>query len=354
MTDLNQKPHSKITKKLINDLFLLRHSYLTDPNQNLQDKVTNKLFDHLLISPPTHVAIPNQRPLNRVTKKLFDYPESSSPVNVTDSSQNLPKRITIKSLVYRFITVFISSAWVSIGYLLLLSIAEFLVAMKAPQLGLILHCIILTTLLLQSSFTNQIDQRRFLLALSLAPLIRMISLLMPFKLFPTIYWYAVVAVPLFVAAFLIARTAHITRQMTGMVLSSLPMQLLVGLSGIILGFVEYVILRPAPLIPALRWDLFLIPALILFVFTGFLEELIFRGLLQSTALPFLRQYAIPYIAGVFAVLHLGYRSVPDFVFVFGVALFFGYIVKRSGSIVGVTIAHGLINILLFLVFPFLR
>ena len=49
------------------------------------------------------------------------------------------------------------------------------------------------------------------------------------------------------------------------------------------------------------------------------------------------------------MLHLGYRSAWDIVFVFGVAIFFGYLVRRTRSIVGVTLSHGLINILLYLV-----
>jgi hypothetical protein len=244
-----------------------------------------------------------------------------------------------------------SSQLVAVGYLCLLGLAEYLVAINAPQLGLPLHGLILTALLWHSSLVNQPDQREFLLALSLAPLIRLISLLMPLKLFPMIYWYLITAVPLFFTSFLIARIAGISRIKAGLVLSPFPVQLLVSLSGFILGYVEYVILRPAPLVPALRWELIWFPGLILLVFTGFLEELIFRGLMQSSALPHLGRYAIPYVAAVFAMLHLGYRSVLDFLFVFGVALFFGYIVKRSGSILGVSVAHGLINIMLFLIFP---
>jgi membrane protease YdiL (CAAX protease family) len=60
-----------------------------------------------------------------------------------------------------------------------------------------------------------------------------------------------------------------------------------------------------------------------------------------------------YTAVIFAVLHMGYQSWLDLIFVITVALFFGWVVQRSGSILGVTLAHGLINISLFLVFPFL-
>jgi hypothetical protein len=106
-------------------------------------------------------------------------------------------------------------------------------------------------------------------------------------------------------------------------------------------------------VPVLRWESILLAALILLIFTGLLEEFIFRGLQQSTALPILGRYAIPFVAAVFAVLHLGYRSALDVLFVFGVALFFGWIVQRSGSILGVSLSHGLTNISLYLIFPLL-
>ena len=55
---------------------------------------------------------------------------------------------------------------------------------------------------------------------------------------------------------------------------------------------------------------------------------------------------------LFAIMHMGFHSVLDVLFVFGVAMFFGWVVKKTGSLLGVTLAHGLTNIMLFLVFPF--
>jgi LysM repeat protein len=56
---------------------------------------------------------------------------------------------------------------------------------------------------------------------------------------------------------------------------------------------------------------------------------------------------------LFAVLHLGYRSLLNLLFVFGVALLFGLIAQRRGTLLGVSISHGLTNVSLYLVFPFL-
>jgi LysM repeat protein len=134
---------------------------------------------------------------------------------------------------------------------------------------------------------------------------------------------------------------------------ALSIQLLIGLSGILLGYIEYLILRPDPLVAELSLKQVWLPILILLVFTGLLEELIFRGVLQTNAVERLGRLGILYVAIVCTVLHLGYNSLLDIFFVFAVALLFGLLTFRTGSLLGVSLSHGLTNVALYLVFPFL-
>jgi hypothetical protein len=120
-----------------------------------------------------------------------------------------------------------------------------------------------------------------------------------------------------------------------------------------LGLIEYLILKPEPLVESFSLRSIWLPAVILLVFTGFLEELIFRGLMQRASVNTLKKYGPVYISLLFAVLHIGYKSWVDLVFVFLVGFAFSIVVERTRSLVGVTVAHGLTNISLFLVFPFL-
>jgi membrane protease YdiL (CAAX protease family)/LysM repeat protein len=158
---------------------------------------------------------------------------------------------------------------------------------------------------------------------------------------------------LLIAAFFAGRIADITNKMQGFTLRAIPAQVMISLTGVGLGYLEFLILRPQPLIAEFTLQQIWIPALILLIFTGFLEEWIFRGLMQYTALRIFGRSGFIYVAAVFAVLHLGYKSLLDVLFVFVVALFFGWVVLKTGSILGATLAHGLTNIGLFLVFPFL-
>lgn len=245
------------------------------------------------------------------------------------------------------------SGSISLAYLAAITVAEVVTALADTRLGLILHVVLLTALLLHAAFIASEAHRGLLLTLSLAPLIRILSLSMPLEEVDLKYWYAVVPAPLLVASIVVARTIRLSRHDLGLTPGFLPTQLLVAATGFLLGPVEYLILRPDPLIESFNWAAVWLPALILMVGTGFVEELVFRGMMQTTARRALGRPGIIYAAVVFAVLHIGYRSVLDMVFVFGVALFFAWVVVRTRSILGVTLSHGFTNISLFLIVPFL-
>ncbi len=244
---------------------------------------------------------------------------------------------------------------VALAYLIALTVAETLTTFISPRAGMVLHGLILIALLLQAALSFRQREYQFLVALALAPLIRLLSLALPLANFPLIFWYAVVGVPLFIATIMSMRVTGVKRNMIGLQLSwrSLPVQLLIGISGLVIGYIEYLILRPDPLVSELSWELVWLPALILLLFTGFLEELIFRGIMQTSSNLMLGRLGVVFVALVFAVLHMGYSSLLDMIFVFAVAILFGLLVQRFRSLLGVSISHGLTNISLYLIFPFL-
>jgi uncharacterized protein len=245
---------------------------------------------------------------------------------------------------------------VALVYLVLLALAESLTALVAAQLGAILHFTLLFVIMLHAGLRWDRRLHRLLLTLTAVPLIRIISLSLPLLGFQLQYWYLITSIPLFIAAFVMMRLLDLSWVDVGVRFggrSALFQQLLIGLSGVGLGYVEYLILRPEPLVETFTLRAIWLPALILLISTGFLEELIFRGLMQYESVNQLGQrWGIVYIALFFAVLHIGYESVLDVLFVLVVGLAFGWLVNRTGSILGVTVAHGLTNIVLYLVIPF--
>lgn len=238
-----------------------------------------------------------------------------------------------------------------------IGIAELLVIVN-PRAGVLLHMLILAGLLINSAAAYGQPRSKLYVALILGPLIRILSLSLPLAQFPMIYWYAAVSLPLLTAALVAARLNGYSLADVGLRLGDLRknafIHILACLSGIPLGIAEYFILRPAPLFEPFNLVGFIVPALIFLVCTGFTEEVIFRGIMQKAANDFLGpKHSIFLISFMFAVLHITHISFIDVIFVFAVAVYFTMLVKRTGSILGVTIAHGITNTGLYLIWPFI-
>jgi membrane protease YdiL (CAAX protease family) len=240
--------------------------------------------------------------------------------------------------------------------------AELVATFGDPITAVALHAVALSALLLASGLggsglsTGEGPLSRLLYSLALVPLIRIVSLAMPLTRFDEPLWFVAAAVPVAAGGFVVMRALGLRPGDVGVRLSrgALPLQMGVIAFGLALGFSEYHILRPEPLIDELTLVRFIGPALVLMFATGFFEEFIFRGILQRSAADVLGgPLALVYVSFIFAILHIGYASATDFAFVFAIALLYGWVVIRTGSIIGVSVSHGITNITLFLVMPFI-
>ncbi len=238
-------------------------------------------------------------------------------------------------------------------YLLLVTLAEMLTSLVSPTAGLIAHILLMAGLLVHGGIGRTESERRLALSLSLAPMIRLLSLSLPLINFPQQAWFPLVSVPLLVATWTIVRQSGIPRKALGLQMGKPLVQLAIAGLGLGLGVAEYAILRPQPLVAELDWAALTVAVLSLMIFTGFNEEIIFRGLMQSSSIPVLGRSGLLYVALLFGVLHIGYLSAFDVVFVTSVGVLFAYVVRWTGSILGVTLAHGATNITLFLAMPHL-
>ncbi|MBN1439950.1 MAG: CPBP family intramembrane metalloprotease [Anaerolineales bacterium] len=240
-------------------------------------------------------------------------------------------------------------------YLCVITLSEVVTTMGDAHYGMFFHCVVLVLLLMHSALVYRRILRRFLVLLSLAPLIRILSLSLPLAILglPVIYWYMVIGGLLFIAAFVGGKITEFKGRRIGWSLRAWPAQLAMGICGFGLGYIEYLILNPGPLAEYVTWEDIITAAFILLVFTGLLEEYIFRGLLQSASMQLLGQRGLVYVAVLFSILHLGYHSFMDLLFVLFVGLLFGWWVWRTHSLLGASLAHGIANISLYVLFPLL-
>ena len=124
----------------------------------------------------------------------------------------------------------------------------------------------------------------FLVALSLAPLIRIFSLSMPrywgTRPTDTLPWLAVVSIPLLTSIAAVAYVRGMRPKELGLSYGpwrQAAIQAGIGLTGIPLGFVECAILAPEPWIGSAALFPILEGGLVIFLATGLSKELIFRG-----------------------------------------------------------------------------
>ena len=239
--------------------------------------------------------------------------------------------------------------WIYAGLLL---IAEF-VTTRNLKTGMIVHGCLLVILLLHSTIVENSYFSNLYASLSLAPLIRILSLCIPLLHFGYIFWFFIVAVPVFAAIFTCIHIQGIYPRSVGLKIPSrmdVPFTCGIILLGIPVGWVEYQILEPEFMLGArASW---LVPILIILVGTGFLEELLFRGLLQHTFTEAVGMRGILIVSVIFGFLHLG-NSWLDCVLAGEIGLVYALVVRKTGSIYGVSISHGVINTMLFLVMPYL-
>jgi len=240
----------------------------------------------------------------------------------------------------------------AIIYLLEITGAEIVTVIINPVGGIVYHILILVALVLHAALISKDTLQKFLLSLALVPLIRVISLSLPLASIPQVWWYPIVYAPLLVAALAVARLSGYRREQIGLTFRQVSIQLAVALTGLLFGVVEYFILpEEAEASSQVLQQTWLLAAFFLLVCTGFVEELMFRGVTQCSAEGIFGWWGIIYVSFLFAIVHSIHNSWIDIVFVFAIALFFGWIVKKTGSLLGVALSHGIANIVLYLVIP---
>jgi membrane protease YdiL (CAAX protease family) len=270
-------------------------------------------------------------------------------------------------------------------YLILVSLAEITVAYISLQAGILFHIIILVVLFLHSGFISKekmsinklqwhyikdknkpsslvqklISKRAklssILLALTLVPLIRILSLVMPLSFFPRIQWFIIIGFAVYLALLILMIQQKINLSEIGFRLPSkkhLPIEISIILLGAPLGIMEFYVIPQTPFVDLSSFVNIIIAILILFIATGLMEELIFRGLLQNKSIEILGMWpGILFVTLIFAVLHIGNLSILDVILVFCIGGLYALVVKKTKTIIGVSISHTIVNIFLFIIGP---
>lgn len=236
-------------------------------------------------------------------------------------------------------------------YLLCVATIEAATVMTSWHIGMGLYTSLLMVLTLHSGLGRRDETRKLALVLTLVPLVRLLALSLPLMNAPQETWYAIVAVLLFLVAWVMVHQSGLPQRDVGLHTRNRTFHLLMITGGLGVGTIQYAILQPRPLDSPGTWGLFTLLTLLPILSTGFTEELIFRGLMQSLAIRVMGRWALLYGAMFFAVLHIGYLSIIGVGFALVLGLLFGQIVYWSRSILGVSLVHAVANVMQFVLLP---
>ena len=215
-------------------------------------------------------------------------------------------------------------------------VAEAVVAFVDPVAGAVVHAVLLLALLLRWVTAGDLA----LLVLALVPLGRVTSLaLTPDDAGPGAY--ALTGLPLLVAVVWTARGLAADRKLRW----GWPAwhAIAVALCGIPLGLlVDAVLHLPGVAGGTVAVTAVVVTAVVVFVFAGVLEELLFRGLVQRVLTGPFGVWGVVLADLLFAAAYLPTRN-AGLVAVMAVAgLGAGFYVRRTGGLAAVAIAHGLL------------
>ena len=231
--------------------------------------------------------------------------------------------------------------------------AEAVTVRGGVVLGTLCQALIVLALLNHYVWLGPAPGRKALFVLVLAPLLRILSVTISIKQIPPIYWFVLTGLPLVLSAVWTVRLLGVPWSGLGLRLRSWPWQCLVACSGIPLGAVGFMVEHPRALIPALDWRDLVVGAMILTVFVGFTEELIFRGLLQQVMIDVFGPAGLLWSTVIYTSLYVSSLSWSYVLFIGLVSLFFGWCVQRTGSLWGVVAAHSALAVGMVCVWPFL-
>nr|WP_321497975.1 CPBP family intramembrane glutamic endopeptidase [uncultured Methanolobus sp.] len=234
-------------------------------------------------------------------------------------------------------------------------IAELMLYMGKLEIGISMHVIILLSLALSSAWMHDSNTSYSLQALILLPILRLINISMPVFTERTLYLYIFIYTPLIIPIYLIARHQKLTLKEEGFTLKNIHLFIPISLViGYLIGLAEWYTINAQSLIPDLSLKSLLQLSLIMIFYVGFVEELIFRSLLQTRLQKsFGMQKGLVVTSILFGIMHSGYGTPYELLLTASAGVIFGYMFQRTGNLALVSLTHGFVNVFLFGLIPFL-
>ncbi len=238
--------------------------------------------------------------------------------------------------------------------MLAITAGEILMFFGLSYSGMAIHIINLQAITLALIFKNFSSEIKMILqSLVLLLLMRIVNLAMPQFFTMTLLWYPLTYGVMYIAVYSVIRNQQISFKELGMNFKHLhvylPAALLIGAAA---ALIEYRILKPLPFIENTGLSNLILISVVMFIFVGAIEELIFRSILLTRLEKVLNPANALLLSGIlFGIMHSGYGRIDEILFagIFGIII--GYIFQKTRSFPFIVVIHGTANVLLFGILP---
>ncbi len=239
--------------------------------------------------------------------------------------------------------------------LCLIMLAEVLLFSGRMEYAVWVHVLVLIGLGVAIIQLSESDVYRTLQALMLLPLLRLVNISMPVFYEMTLYSYVFIYAPLLIPVYLVAVHQKFTAAQLGLIKGNvkliIPFSIVVGLA---IAEGEYYIIKPGYLIPDLSLWSVLELSIVMLLFIGLVEELIFRSIVQTRLEgTFGMFYGLIVTSVIFGIMHSGYGTAYEMLFTSLAGLAIGYLFQVTRSLPLIAMTHGFVNIFLFGFIPHL-
>ena len=192
-------------------------------------------------------------------------------------------------------------------YLSVIVLGEVLTALGAAPVGMLIWLALLAILPLHAAFVAS-PLSSLLTALTLIPLIRVVSLALPLASFTLPGAYLLTSFPVLIGVAATIWVLKLSPSQVGLRVGKPLAQVGIAMLGVPLGLVEYVTLGPISGTPG-GPVLAIVFGIILVLFVAFVEELVYRGVVQAMATAALgRRFGPVFTSLLFATAYLGNGS----------------------------------------------
>ena len=236
---------------------------------------------------------------------------------------------------------------------LCIALAELLIFSGRMEAAVWIHIWTLIALSLSYALIKDKEIHKIHMALMLLPVLRLINLSMPIFFKTTLYTFIFAYGPLAIPVAVIVMHQRSSFEEIGITTKNLLAYMIISVPlSFLLGFGEYLIIRPGYLIPDLTFENLLKLTFIMVFFVGLVEELIFRTILQTRLEHALSvQEALVITSLLFGLMHSGYGTYHEILYTGFVGFIMGLAFYKTRSLPFIAVLHGFVNVFLFGILP---